>query len=83
MGSKSKNNPFVDYGQEIASNAPKMGIPVGAAVLLNIFYEIEAGCTSIVSQDKQGNIIHGRNLDFSLAPVLRNLVINVQFQSQG
>lgn len=74
---------FGDYGQEIASNAPKMGIPVGAAVLLNIFYEIEAGCTSIVSQDKQGNIIHGRNLDFSLAPVLRNLVINVQFQSQG
>jgi len=72
-----------DYGLEIQANAPKIGIPVGAGVLLNIFYEIEAGCTSIVARDSKGNIYHGRNLDFDLASVLRHLVINVKFQRKG
>jgi len=74
---------FGDYGLEIQANAEKIGMPVGAAVLLNIFYEIEAACTSIVAQDSKGNIYHARNLDFGLAPVLRRLVINVEFQSGG
>lgn len=31
-----------------------------------MMYEVEGGCTSIVAQDAQGNIMHGRNLDFGL-----------------
>jgi len=72
-----------DHGREIASFAKIANMPVGAAVLLNIFYEIEAGCTSIVAQDSRGIIVHGRNLDFMLAETLRHLVCNVKFQRSG
>ena len=39
---------------------------LGEIVLYNIFYEIFTLCTSIVAQDQNGNILHGRNLDFGL-----------------
>jgi acid ceramidase len=39
---------------------------LGEIVLYNIFYEIFTLCTSIVAQDDNGNILHGRNLDFGL-----------------
>jgi len=72
-----------EHGIEITSFANITNMPVGAAVLLNIFYELEAGCTSIVSQNSNGIITHGRNLDFLLAETLRHLVINVKFQQKG
>jgi acid ceramidase len=37
---------------------------LGEVVLYNIFYEVSSLCTSIVGQDQNGNILHGRNLDF-------------------
>ncbi len=37
---------------------------LGEVVLYNIFYEVSSLCTSIVGQDQNGNIFHGRNLDF-------------------
>ncbi len=37
---------------------------LGEIVLYNIFYEVSSYCTSIVGQDQNGNIFHGRNLDF-------------------
>ncbi len=39
---------------------------LGEIVLYNIFYEIFTLCTSIVAEDENGNILHGRNLDFGL-----------------
>jgi len=72
-----------DYAGEITSGAQLLNIPLGKAVLLNIIYEVEAGCTSIVAQDTTGKIYHGRNLDFNLASVLRKLTIEVDFQSGG
>lgn len=71
------------FGLEIAEFSKVSGISVGKAVALNLIYEIEASCTSIVAQDAQGNIWHGRNLDFPLAKVLRGLVIDVQFMIRG
>jgi len=72
-----------DHGLEIKKFAEVFDIPVGAAVLLNLFYELEAGCTSIVAQDVYGKITHGRNLDFDMAPVLRKLVVQLKFQKGG
>jgi len=37
---------------------------LGEIVLYNIFYEVSSYCTSVVGQDQNGNIFHGRNLDF-------------------
>jgi len=71
------------YGDEIKAAAEFGKIPLEKAVLLNIIYEAEAGCTSIVAQQNDNTIIHGRNLDFPLTSYLRNLTINVLFQKSG
>ena len=52
-------------------------------ILLNIFYDLTAFCTSIVAQDQHGNVFHGRNLDFAFAKTLRNITFMSNFQSKG
>lgn len=84
------------YGDEIRGIAKATGIDLGLIVLFNIAYEIEGGCTSIVAQDSNGQLLHGRNLDFglffgwdkvnhtwALTELLRPLLFNVRFVSQG
>jgi len=68
-----------DYAGEINSWASAVNISIGKAILLNVIYEVEAWCTSIVARDIYGRLYHGRNLDFNLAPVLRNITLNVDF----
>ena len=41
-------------------------VPLGDVILYNIFYEVFSACTSIVAKNKDGDLIHGRNLDFGL-----------------
>lgn len=55
--------PFDD---EIRGIAKATGIDVGYIFVYNIMYEVEGLCTSMVSQDAEGNIYHSRNLDFGL-----------------
>ena len=68
------------YGDEMKGISQASGLPLGQwkkifdnyiivcclgeVVLYNIFYEVSSLCTSIVGQDQNGNIFHGRNLDF-------------------
>ncbi|CAL1608636.1 unnamed protein product [Knipowitschia caucasica] len=70
------------YAGEIRGLAQLIGGSLSDAIILNFAYEVSAFCTSIVTQDKQGNIYHGRNLDYP-HPVLRNLTINVNFLKNG
>jgi len=85
--------PFADELKGI-SNAT--GIPLGEITMYNIFYEIFTVCTSIIAQDKQGKLYHGRNLDFGLflgwdvqnktwsaTEILRTMVANIEFQRNG
>lgn len=39
-------------------------------------------CTSIVAQDKNGTVYHGRNLDYP-HPMLRNMTLNAVFLRKG
>lgn len=72
------------------------GIDLGRLVLMNVAYELEGVCTSIVAQDAQGNLFHARNLDFGLflgwdqtnktwkvAEALRPLLFNAHFVRNG
>ncbi|CAF4113237.1 unnamed protein product [Rotaria magnacalcarata] len=52
------------YGDEMKGISQASGLPLGEVVLYNIFYEVSSLCTSVVGQDENGNIFHGRNLDF-------------------
>lgn len=80
------------FNEEIKGIAQDSGVPLGEVVLFNIFYEIFTVCTSLVAEDANGNLFHGRNLDFGLfmgwdlknrswtiTEKLRPLVVNVDF----
>jgi len=84
------------YGQEIVGISKATGIDLGRLVLMNVAYELEGVCTSIVAQDAQGNLFHARNLDFGLflgwdqtnktwkvAEALRPLLFNAHFVRNG
>ncbi|XP_033635772.1 N-acylethanolamine-hydrolyzing acid amidase-like [Asterias rubens] len=71
------------YAGEIRGIAKHFKLKVGEMVFVNIFYDVSVGCTSIVAQDSQGSIWHGRNMDYSNSPTLRNLSVIVDFQSNG
>merc|ERR1712072_126034 len=58
------------YGEEIKGMAAATGVNVSDLAILNMAYEITGGCTSIVAQDANGKIFHGRNLDFGPFPKL-------------
>lgn len=52
-------------------------------LIFNVFFCSRSRfCTSIVSQDKDGNVFHGRNLDYP-HPILRNLTVNLVFLRNG
>uniref|UniRef100_A0A1I7WTI2 CBAH domain-containing protein n=1 Tax=Heterorhabditis bacteriophora TaxID=37862 RepID=A0A1I7WTI2_HETBA len=41
---------------------------------------IGLGCTSIIAEDDQGRIWHGRNLDYEMSDLLKNITIIVDFR---
>lgn len=80
------------YNYEIMGIAESVqGVSMGDVILGNTLYELTAfnkkwkskACTSIVAEGVNGTIIHGRNLDYSLASILGNLTITVDFQRGG
>ncbi|XP_040014414.1 N-acylethanolamine-hydrolyzing acid amidase-like [Xiphias gladius] len=70
------------YAGEIRGMASNFGGSLSDIIILNFAYEISAFCTSIVAQDKNGHVYHGRNLDYP-HPVLTNLTVNVIFLKNG
>ncbi|XP_047203846.1 N-acylethanolamine-hydrolyzing acid amidase-like isoform X2 [Girardinichthys multiradiatus] len=70
------------YAGEIRGLAAVLGGNLSDAIILNFAYEFTAFCTSILAQDKNGNVYHGRNLDYPRA-ILRNLTLNLVFQKNG
>merc|ERR1712130_799183 len=84
------------YVDEMSGLSKGSGVPLGDIILYNIFYEIFSMCTSIVAKDKDGGLIHARNLDFGLfvgwdfqnmtwplAEALRPGVITMEFQKNN
>uniref|UniRef100_A0A8D0GQT3 N-acylethanolamine-hydrolyzing acid amidase n=1 Tax=Sphenodon punctatus TaxID=8508 RepID=A0A8D0GQT3_SPHPU len=71
------------FAGEIMGLCKALGLNVGDGVLLNLAYESTAFCTSIVVQDSNGVIYHGRNLDYPFGDLLRKITIDVQFIRNG
>ena len=44
---------------------------------------LSSSCTSIVAQDSNGRIWHGRNLDYRFTDILRNITLVAHFQRNG
>ncbi|KAJ6657497.1 hypothetical protein lerEdw1_002432 [Lerista edwardsae] len=71
------------FAGEIRGMCKSVGVKVGDLLLLNLAYESTAFCTSIIAQDDNGNIYHGRNLDYHFRDVLSKLTIDVNFVKNG
>ena len=71
------------FPAEMKGVSKGLDLSLADTILLNIFYDLSAFCTSIVAQDKDGNIFHGRNLDYSFSKTLRNLTFISNFRSKG
>ncbi|XP_072520996.1 N-acylethanolamine-hydrolyzing acid amidase-like [Salminus brasiliensis] len=70
------------YAGEIRGMASYYQSDISDVVLLNFAYEVSAFCTSIVAQNSNGNIYHGRNLDYP-HDVLKNLTLDIMFIKNG
>uniref|UniRef100_A0A1A8DCR0 N-acylethanolamine-hydrolyzing acid amidase n=1 Tax=Nothobranchius kadleci TaxID=1051664 RepID=A0A1A8DCR0_NOTKA len=70
------------YAGEIRGMSTVMGADLANIIMLNFAYEMTAFCTSILAQDVNGNVYHGRNLDYP-HPVLKNLTTNIVFRKNG
>ncbi|KAK6740892.1 hypothetical protein RB195_009006 [Necator americanus] len=77
-----------EYEEEIRGIANVSGLPLGLVVSMNILYDILAfdrkhvfklGCTSIVAQNEDGVIYHGRNLDYEMGDLLKEVTVLVDF----
>jgi len=55
-----------DYVAEMSGMATASGFDLSEVFVFNIMYELSVACTSIVAQDSDGNVFHGRNADFGL-----------------
>ncbi|XP_014780316.1 acid ceramidase [Octopus bimaculoides] len=84
------------YADEMIGLADYSGINRGEILLYNIFYEIFTVCTSIIAEDKNGELFHARNLDFGLlmgwdlknndwaiTEALRPMIMNLDFQKNN
>lgn len=71
------------FPAEMRGVSKALNLSLADTILLNIFYDLSAFCTSIVAQDSDGNVFHGRNLDYSFSDTLRNITFISNFQSKG
>jgi N-acylethanolamine-hydrolysing acid amidase len=55
---------------------------LGQVTMVQLFYEVEDACTSIVAQHSNGTIFHGRNLDYGL-PGLQNFTATITVVKDG
>ncbi|VDN02695.1 unnamed protein product [Thelazia callipaeda] len=81
-----------EYIREMTGIANKSGIQFCHIIGLNILYDITnynklisngLGCTSIVTEDINGRILHGRNLDYGMTDLMKNLSILVHFKKNN
>eukprot|EP00357_Protocruzia_adherens_P027557 CAMPEP_0115018744 /NCGR_PEP_ID=MMETSP0216-20121206/29019_1 /TAXON_ID=223996 /ORGANISM="Protocruzia adherens, Strain Boccale" /LENGTH=356 /DNA_ID=CAMNT_0002390059 /DNA_START=23 /DNA_END=1089 /DNA_ORIENTATION=- len=74
-----------EFGAEIQGIArkiqeinPQTKVNAGSLFMLNLLYESQAFCTSIVSTNKRGEIHHARNLDFEFTNILRDVTYDIE-----
>ncbi|XP_039268629.2 N-acylethanolamine-hydrolyzing acid amidase-like [Styela clava] len=80
------------YGDEIRGISNFYNMKLGDLVLENLAYDLSAwnsnrfkgrACTSIVTVDENGGLIHARNLDYVLGDELRKITAEIEFHKSG
>lgn len=63
---------------DVAKEKMKVEVTLAELEFFQIFYEILMQCTGILAKDEDGDVIHGRNMDFGV-PV-KNITVQVNWQ---
>ncbi|KAM9330517.1 N-acylethanolamine-hydrolyzing acid amidase-like [Gastrophryne carolinensis] len=71
------------YAGEMRGIAKALGLKKSEVVLVNLLYELVMACTSIIAEDNEGYIHHGRNMDMMYPNVLRKITLDVNFIRNG
>ena len=79
---------YVEELRGCADAARELGygtlLPLETIITINLLYEFSNFCTSIVTEDGQGQIWHSRNMDWSFGKEsLKNISIIADFQKGG
>ncbi len=72
-----------EFYDELKGVAKYSNLSLKQALALNFIYEILASCTSIITIDLNGNLIHGRNLDYHLGTFIANFTVHLLFYKNG
>lgn len=70
------------YPDELRGISTAANVSLGDVVLMNLFYELNSACTSIVACNANGSVWHARNLDYTV-PGLQALTVDVDFDKGG
>lgn len=66
------------YIEELTGMAEDLNISLQDLIVLQFVYEASAACTSLICEQKDGQIHHYRTMDWQM-PLLKALTINVRF----
>lgn len=70
---------YPEYYEEITGIAEVIDLNPDLVLMINFVHEVSSHCTSIIVRDKNGTIIHERNLDFGEADTLRKVSYIAKF----
>ena len=71
-----------DLVSEIDVISKLSGFPFGKLFFLNWVYEfstLRGGCSSILVRNQEGEVMHGRNLDFYMWSLIARLVVRIDY----
>jgi hypothetical protein len=70
---------YVYYNEELQSFSDQCDVPLNKLIVMQLMYEANACCTSIIVNDEKTNTpLHIRTMDWDM-PYLKNLTIEVDF----
>ena len=85
-----RTQSLTNYGElsnglfrEIQGMADILEVPVHQVMVSNFIYELFAHCTSVISIDHNGEIIHARNMDYPIFDSMRDDTYEADFYRNG
>lgn len=91
IGSELESYFPYPFNEEIKGISKELNANIGDIVLFQILYDLTANanrrkqnwCTGILTSQKDGRVIHGRNFDYDFPLILQKLVYTAEFYRNG
>lgn len=76
---------YQDFVAEIDAQSKLMNVPFEKMFFYNFFYEFSTIplCTGFLVRNKDGVVLHGRNLDFEMWELVSKLLVTIDYYKDG